>query len=420
MAAMMMSNLLPTVFSRFFEASVADERRLRALTVAQLRQVISAAGLSDHDCIDKDDLVARACEAERAMARQATREQAAAAAARRSWDAAARTGFIRKVYGIVACQVLLTIAMVALACWSHQFALYCAYAQEYTWYISLEELSREVFAVLLTEVVEEESRELAMTEPLTEEDREAAALLELLDSSETRMSESEAERAAAAEEVAAAAAAAERKRVREAARQTRLAAERRKKDAAAVRAAAIEKRKAEEHAAERAKTERIEAAKRAKARQADAEAKARQAAADAARVEEMKAKADALKNSKLGMGVGFGTGVDFNKRLRGRAGRAKAVVAADNQLEEMQKTRRQLRRARKKWGKSIFEAEQSRRLGEQESDTLLYNISRIGRLRAYQEEQLLKLAELTAVHDPDLLLAAIEAVEEKDAEACMN
>jgi Ca2+-binding EF-hand superfamily protein len=134
----------------------------------------------------------------------------------------------------------------------------------------------------------------------------------------------------------------------------------------------------------------------------------------------MKAKADALKNSKLGMGVGFGTGVDFNKRLRGRAGRAKAVVAADNQLEEMQKTRRQLRRARKKWGKSIFEAEQSRRLGEQESDTLLYNISRIGRLRAYQEEQLLKLAELTAVHDPDLLLAAIEAVEEKDAEACMN
>jgi FtsH-binding integral membrane protein len=137
MAAMMMSNLLPTVFSRFFEASVADERRLRALTVAQLRQVISAAGLSDHDCIDKDDLVARACEAERAMARQATREQAAAAAARRSWDAAARTGFIRKVYGIVACQVLLTIAMVALACWSHQFALYCAYAQEYTWYISL-------------------------------------------------------------------------------------------------------------------------------------------------------------------------------------------------------------------------------------------------------------------------------------------
>lgn len=285
---------------------------------------------------------------------------------------------------------------------------------------ALDDLSREVFDLLFAEVAGEEARELAMTEPLTEEDREAAALLELLDSSETRMAESAAERAAVAEEVATAAAAAERKRVEEAARQSRLAAERRKKDAATVRAAAIEKSRAEERAAERAKTERIEAAKRAKASQAEVDAKARQAAADAAKAEEMKAKADALKNSKLGMGVGFGTGVDFNKRLRGRAGRAKAVVAADNQLEEMKQTRRQLRRTRKTWGKSIFEAEQARRRGEQESDALLYNISRIGRLRAHQEEQLLKLAELTAVQNPDLLLAAIEAVEEKDAEACMN
>ena len=283
----------------------------------------------------------------------------------------------------------------------------------------VDDAANAMYEMLVNEIAEAEAWELAMTEPLTAEDRQTAALMVMLNGSDDRMAEAEAVAAAVAAELAVAAAAAEQKRADDAVRQKQRASERRKKDAAAIRAAEIERKRAEEEAAVRATTARIEESKRAKARELEATAKARQKAADAAHAAEMSAKTDGLTNSRLGMGVGFGTGIDFNKRMKGRAGRAKAFVAADNQLEEMKQARRELRRCRKRWGKSFLEMEEARCQGEHDSANLLYEISRQGRLRARQEEQLRKLAELTAVYDPDLLQAAIDAVKEGDAESCL-
>ena len=150
--------------------------------------------------------------------------------------------------------------------------------------------------------------------------------------------------------------------------------------------------------------------------------------AEERRAAEMREKAAALRESGLGtfnameaaLGIGVrsgGLGVDPTKRLRGRAGVAKARVSADAQLAELQKTRRRLRRTRQKWANTALDMEQARRTGESESSTLIYNLKRDAALQALQEEQLRKLAELTAVHEPALTVGAIEAVESSDAPA---
>jgi FtsH-binding integral membrane protein len=141
MAATMASALLTTMTSRFTAAAATDEH-LQAMSIAQLRSLIIAAGLSHADCLEKHELVARAREAE-AHTAQAQGEARRRSAARRAevpgsdWQDAARAGFVRKVYGIIAVQIAVNVAMVAIACWSPLFLYACLWAQEYAWYCAM-------------------------------------------------------------------------------------------------------------------------------------------------------------------------------------------------------------------------------------------------------------------------------------------
>ena len=81
----------------------------------------------------------------------------------------------------------------------------------------------------------------------------------------------------------------------------------------------------------------------------------------------------------LGVGVtqsAGGLGIDPTKRLRGRAGVARARVSADSQLAELQQTRRRLRRTRKKWALTAFDMEAARVQGEADSSALIYDLKR--------------------------------------------
>lgn len=135
MAAAMASALLTSVSSRFTAAAVNDDH-FYAMSVGQLRALISGAGLSHLDCLEKSELVARAREAQASTetTERARRAQEREAARPPSWQDIARAGFVRKVYGIVAAQVALNFVMVAVACWSPLFLNSCLQAQAYAWY----------------------------------------------------------------------------------------------------------------------------------------------------------------------------------------------------------------------------------------------------------------------------------------------
>ena len=117
------------------------------------------------------------------------------------------------------------------------------------------------------------------------------------------------------------------------------------------------------------------------------------------------------------LGIGFGSGIDAQKRMLGKLAVGRSRLAADSNLKELREVRRTLRRKKREMAQMTVDAERARQRGEHEASHMLIDIKRRAILQSRQEEQLIKLAELTAVHKPALIRAAIAAVREGDADA---